>query len=268
MAESIVILGSYHPEQGAIHTECTEDGRSACSISAGLVEKPNEDCVGAAVSGDHRLLALADGHWGAEAAEMSVQGAVELLSEIDPALAVEPYPRLEELYGSLSTGLLELARVTPREFPPETTLIVCWIVRGEAGQRLFWASIGDSFLYLHDPASGLRLLNQPRSCWLGARFRLSAERPTAAVQEDRFMGAERVPAAQELGMQELQPGQSLLLCSDGLLEVEDPTSQFAEADLVKTLAGSGTAEACAARLVQGALDRKSRDNVAVVLYRA
>ena len=82
------------------------------------------------------------------------------------------------------------------------------------------------------------------------------------------MGSERIPAAQELGMHELVAGQTLLLCSDGLLEVEDPTTQFAEAELVKTLASTDPPQARAAQLVQGALDRGGRDNVAVVVYQA
>jgi protein phosphatase len=142
-----------------------------------------------------------------------------------------------------------------------TTIVAALVERGQ----LTFCSVGDSRLYLMSPGRFTQLTHD--DSWVatvlanepGVDEASLAHHPMRHVLTN-VIGA-RDDTEVEIGECPLRVNDTLLLCSDGLHgTLDDATIQL-------VLAGGGSAQDVAQRLVGAALERQASDNVTVVVVR-
>lgn len=225
----------------------------------GLVRDSNED----AYHCGEVVFAVADGLGGHAAGEVASGMAVEHLA------AFEPDP--DAGAAGLQEGLAETLRAANRAVhaaarDPEragmgTTVTAAALADG----RVVLAHVGDSRAYLLRGGT----LQQLTTDHTAAQYAVEAGYLTpeqAAARPERHMLSRAVGLEPEVTVdtpppRELQAGDWLLLCSDGLTE---PVEEPAIATILD--AHPDPADACGA-LVQAALDGGAPDNVTVLLVR-
>lgn len=124
---------------------------------------PNEDVVAAAYAGGLPVLAVADGHYGSEAAMLAVAGILDWAAR-------EPAPDTSS--GALASVVEELVVAMARELEQPTcgnsdsatTLVVGVVDEHE----LRWVSVGDSSLFVVTQGSGVRV-NPTEHHYLGTK---------------------------------------------------------------------------------------------------
>ena len=178
----------------------------------------NEDRMGYSYTRDAGLFALADGMGGHPDGEVAAQLALQTLAahfqrEAKPALA-DP---LRFLHDAVIAGHHQLLRhATERSLidTPRTTVVACVL----QDQAAYWAHCGDSRLYL---ARGGKLIARTRD---HSYVELQQTMPNALPQGMPLnrnvlftcLGSPAKPVIDTAGPLRLQPGDRMLLCSDGL----------------------------------------------------
>ncbi len=178
----------------------------------------NEDRMGYCYTRDAGLFALADGMGGHPEGEVASQMALQMLAarfqrEAKPQLA-DP---LRFLHDAIVAGHHQLLRyATERALmdTPRTTVVACVL----QGQAAYWAHCGDSRLYL---VRGDKLIARTRDhSYSELQDTLSQVVPMA----ERFnrnvlftcLGSPGRPVIDTSGPLVMQPGDRVMLCSDGL----------------------------------------------------
>jgi len=241
---------------------------SAGLTDTGCARENNEDAFLADAGGG--VFLVADGMGGLEAGEVVSSLAVK-------TVAKELLPPGERESASLAEGLksrmvtaFEEANDRIRRFAMDgpglestgTTLV--GLVR--CGESFVLGNVGDSRAYLIR-AGSIRLLTEDHS------LVMAQVRSGLMTREEAARSPERNIIYRALGMAArlevdtwiipAAPGDSFLLCSDGLSDV------LADRELLD-IANQGAADApqdVCARCIALALDRKARDNITVVLAR-
>ncbi len=234
----------------------------------GRVRGLNEDAVGA----DPRigLFVLADGLGGYNAGEVAATMAVssllarlgvELAGALDEGLAFDPGKVLADTLVEMNRGIFQAAANSAQYEGMATTVVVAWFLRG----RLWVAHAGDSRLY-RLRAGALHQLTRDHSFSqelidAGMVTAEQARQLPAKNLVTRALGAspELEP---EVWDHDVEPGDLVLLCSDGLTEMVEHD------DLVRLLVAGGADLAdAAAALVDLANEAGGRDNCSVILVR-
>jgi serine/threonine protein phosphatase PrpC len=263
-SQAITILGRDHDERGAIFLQSLDPLPVALGTSAGTTAKPNEDAVGVSALGKELVLAIGDGHWGREAAEIGVSKAMELLaSESQPVAENEIPARLFSLFEQINDRLYDLASSRPGAATPETTLIVCHIREAGSGKVLYWASFGDSYLFLLRKGM-LNQLNSLNPRWLGYLSKLSERAETRSLlmkyltDEARYVG---VANGLEKGMEKLEPGDIVFLCTDGLIGVDRDPNPAQLYGIRMLLMSDLPIQSKVEKAIASALARGEKDNI-------
>jgi protein phosphatase len=217
------------------------------------------------------LYAVADGVGGVSggslASSLAVQTTVEYLSETVGSYHAVPPGRehdfrdpLERAVQRAHDRLLGAFGTQAQRQGPATTLTLALLV----WPRVFLVHVGDSRAY-HFRAGTLRPLtrDQTMGAYLVAERALSAQQAEHAGLNDVLASAlgaaDMTPAVAVL---EIEPGDVLLLCTDGL------TKHLDEPEIAAVLAGGTDAKASCQALMERALADGGRDNVTVVVARA
>ncbi len=240
----------------------------ACFSSPGKVRPRNEDACSLPPPGANEdrwgaLLAVADGVGGLPGGEASSQQAAAYLQALYYAQSgpSDPAERLAECFeavnalNGMSGRRLNLAQ------PGLTTLVAAVAAEGQ----VWVANVGDSRAYLIQAAGRQRRqLTEDHSSQVQAEKASLLHHTSYARLTD---GSRAITRA--IGMGEYfqvdryryawQPGDCLVLCSDGLLELP-------EAEMID-LALGGPAEAAARALVERAVILDGGDNCTVALAR-
>jgi serine/threonine protein phosphatase PrpC len=178
----------------------------------------NEDRMGYCYTRDSGLFALADGMGGHPEGEVASQLALQTLSAI---FQREARPRLADplrfLHDAIVAGHHQLLRyATERALvdTPRTTIVACLL----QGHGAYWAHCGDSRLYL---VRGDKLLARTRDhSYSELQETLSQVVPIGERLNRNVLftclGSPGRPVVDTAGPVRLQPGDRLLLCSDGL----------------------------------------------------
>lgn len=264
----------------------TEDGAARFPIrSAGLSDvgrrrKSNEDSF--AISEDGALFVVADGMGGHAAGEVASRLAVESIerhiSGTDPRKeptlpasfrspggdeAVLPAPARRVL-NAIRLANQEIVRSVRKDSSMRgmgTTVVIAYV----HGSRAYIGSVGDSRAYLVRDRS-LRQLTSDHTLVneqvrAGALSSQEARHHPARNILTRAVGSQEDVEADLVEM-DLRPGDTVLLCSDGL------TTMAEDADILKTvLAHPDDPETACRALVDLANERGGDDNVTVVLAR-
>ena len=182
----------------------------------------NEDRMGYCYTRSAGLFALADGMGGHPEGEVASQLALQTLSALfqrdaKPTLK-DPLRFLQEAVLAGHHQLLRYATDRGLMDTPRTTVVACVL----QGQSAYWAHCGDSRLYL---LRGDKLLARTRDHSYtelhGALAQSGQPVPNDAQRFNRnvlftCLGSPGKPVVDTAGPTVLQPGDRLMLCSDGL----------------------------------------------------
>lgn len=247
----------------------------------GMAGKKNEDRY--AISAYHLseenatpalLAVLCDGIGGHRAGEVAAEIAVNQISEnLAASDGSLPLESLREGIQAASQGILTYSKSDMRFYGMGATCAVAWII----GRRLYTATVGDSRIYLVRGQNILQLstdhtwvqealesgLLQPEqvrnhpNAHVIRRF-LGSPTPPDVDTRMRLLGNESDTQAEANQGLPLMPGDSLLLCSDGLTDVVDAR------DIYGTL-HTLPIERAAQTLIDLACSRNAGDNITVVV---
>lgn len=241
-----------HPTEDAM-TTTTTPARSASALHIGLERTAQEDAVLVrALPGRRTLLAAADGFHDAD------DLAARMLSAFADTLVETPSA---DVLTALETAWTAAEALVPTQGAAGSTLTAAVL----DGDRLHIAHLGDTRVALVR-AGRLEHVTQDHTQVrsLLEAGRLSPEE-AAAHPDRRVLNralAAGAPSAPDLLVRQLEPGDLVLLASDGLHAVVDPSA------LAEALTGEEEPEALAQHLIDLALDAGGPDNVAVALARA
>lgn len=203
----------------------------------------NEDRMGYCYTRDAGLFALADGMGGHPQGEVASQMALQTLAA---RFQREAHPTLEEplhfLHEAIVAGHHQLLRyATERSLmdTPRTTLVACVL----QGDTAYWAHCGDSRLYL---VRGDKLVARTRD---HSYSELQDTLLHVVPMADRMnrnvlftcLGSPGRPVIDAAGPMRLQPGDRIMLCSDGLwgtlpdTEITDVLARMPISDAVPEL---------------------------------
>ncbi len=229
---------------------------------AGTEREINEDCCGALLEGaDRAVVVLADGVSGSEAGEvasrMAVDETLRAFREEWPSL-----PAAQRLYRAVqqaNIAVYDRAVAVPELRGMATTLTAAAV----EGAALTVVHVGDSRLYLVRGGAMVQVTKDHTLAAERRRFGLlragqargSADRSvlTRSVGRELIVIRDRITRA-------LEPGDLLLVCSDGLYNV------LGDAEMAGLVAGREAAAACRA-LVDAANGRGTPDNVTAAVVR-
>jgi serine/threonine protein phosphatase PrpC len=221
----------------------------------------NEDRMGYCYTRDSGLFALADGMGGHPEGEVASQLALQTLAAL---FQRDAKPQLKDplrfLHDAVIAGHHQLLRyATERALidTPRTTIVAC-VLQGNAA---YWAHCGDSRLYL---VRGDKLIARTRDhSYTELQEALSQVVPIG----ERFnrnvlftcLGSPGKPVVDTAGPMIMQPGDRVLLCSDGLW------GSVSDAEITQCLAQNAIHDAVP-ELVEQALRNAGAksDNVTVI----
>jgi PPM family protein phosphatase len=263
-----IVYGKQFETPNDIYCQTIPDSGIGFGISVGTIAKANEDCVGVSILGKEIILTIADGHWGKEASELAVTKAVEMLDRQNRfPKDNETRARLYALFEQINTNLFQMAMVNPGSPASETSLIVCYLRETPTGKYLFWSSFGDSYLFILNNGV-LKQLNSLNPFWLGMLSKLSENAETKAISlkylsgESRYVG---VSAGLETGIEKLDPGEVVFLCTDGLIGSDDGVPESIADNIKSILSTNSTSDAKAHELIKSALMRGEKDNISCIV---
>jgi serine/threonine protein phosphatase Stp1 len=230
--------------------------RSAARTHVGAVRKRNEDAV--LDRPEIGLWAVADGAGGHQRGDYASERIIAVLGEVVPpasaaSLIDDVKTRLRRVNHELLAKAVEIG---PGALICSTVMVV---MIADARFCCLWA--GDSRCYLLR-AGGLRQVSHDHSYVQDLVDRgeigpeVAADHPLANIVTN-LLGAEDGPTLEERWDQ-LVPGDTLLLCSDGLCRA------LADSDIAAILRDHPV-EAAADRLIESAVSRSAKDNVSVVV---
>lgn len=230
----------------------------------GAVRQQNQDFYYIEQTTPEVALALVcDGMGGARAGNVASRLAVETFSATAHEQSVEQWTSDPEALLHFAAEQANQAVFYRSGMDPDCrgmgTTMVAALVIGEMGYLL---NIGDSRAYLVRE-DGISRVTRDHSVVedLVARGDITPEQARQHPQKNlitRAMGAEEQLRA-DLFRQPLNPGDTLLLCSDGLINV------VTDQEVLYEVIHGGAAEDCCRRLLEIALSRGAPDNVTIVL---
>ncbi len=228
----------------------------------GLVRDKNED--NSCICDDIPLLAVADGMGGHRAGEIASKLALEALASYlrqNPGvLRDNPAEALKEAFAYANSMVYHYAREEGDKFRGMGTTVTALLPRGD---MVLIAHIGDSRAYLIR-AGQIRQLTTDHSL-VGELVRnggLTEEEAENHPQRNILTRAIGTSAAveAEVDMEPVEPGDLVVLCTDGL-------SNFVGPDEIRQAAGGPEPLAEKAQhLIARALARGGDDNITVILF--
>ncbi len=246
---------------------------SAAATDRGRVRRRNEDTVLARP--DRRLFAVADGMGGLAAGNVASALAIATL---DAEFPRPPSPRigapavgsrLKTGFGLANEAILSRAQLRRSEAGMGTTLTALVTLRSSPACVI--AHVGDSraYRYRPEPADGGNAFVQLTQdhTWVQQQVIAGALTPDEARVHpwssilSRVLGMEQ-PGTADIVVAPTEPGDTFLLCSDGL------TGMIADDEIADIIRHSTDLTDAAARLIGAANTNGGRDNISVVLLRA
>jgi len=233
----------------------------------GRVRPINEDSAGVVIPEDAGvldrkgiLMVVADGMGGHEGGELASRMTVDRVCRSYYAADSDPQTALTGALNEANREVLHYAQLNPQLAGMGTTCTAMAVVNGGA----WLAHVGDTRLYLVRNSSAYRM-TQDHSATMDLVKRGLLTLSEADHHEERNVilravgTREHVEAATWKDPFPLQPGDRLLICSDGFYE----TIPDEEIGRICSTSG-GSVQACEA-LVNLALDRDGSDNITVAV---
>lgn len=222
----------------------------AALSDAGKVRTLNEDSV--IVVPEQGLMIVSDGMGGHSAGDEASRITVKQLTKvIDDIVGTIPpddcnswISALRKAIRQVNEAIWRQAAVQPGMLGMGATVVMALVL----GERAFVGHVGDSRAYLYR-GDRLKRLTMDHTVY-GILFR--------SGELTRYLGM-RIPPEPDVSVEPLEPGDRLMLCSDGLTdEIRDKAIARIFGDRLSV------AETCKA-LVEAANRAKGRDNITVVI---
>lgn len=225
----------------------------------GCVREVNQDAYRLLLSEESGVFLVCDGMGGAKAGEVASALAAEaFMKAVYPLSEHFSESAIREIFSSVNQLVFEEANANPEHEGMGTTMVCALCCKGQT----LIANVGDSRAYLLDQ-NGMRQVTEDHSLVTelvkrGELTEYQANRHPSRNVITRAVGAE--PAVQcDVFSEKPEPGQYLLLCSDGLFrEVTDP-------EIYYEVYQSGQPETACERLLTMAKNRGGRDNITILL---
>lgn len=204
------------------------------------------------------LMIVADGMGGHNAGDLASRYTVEsMLEYIEKAVEKRPIPLLSCAIHHANELVIEKAR-SDKSLEGMGTTVVAATVQDE---YLYVANVGDSRLYLIDHE--IEQITRDHSLVeemvrLGELARKDARSHPDRNVITRAIGV-RTPVRIDFFDVKLEPGDKVLLCSDGL------TNMLEDEDILQIVKRCGSPKEAAQRLVNEANKNGGKDNISVVL---
>ena len=227
--------------------------RYSAISDVGRVRKNNQD---SGYAGKH-LLVVADGMGGAPAGDVASAAAVQTLRRLDDATPQDVLEALASAIQRANERISELVEDDPRIDGMGTTLTAALF----DGNHLGLAHIGDSRAYLlRDGELSQLTADHTFVQTLIDEGTLSAEEARSHPHRSLMLRVldGKGDSDPDLTVYEMQPGDRLLLCSDGL-------PGFVDDESIAKVMADGTPDSVAVELVQVALAAGSSDNITCVV---
>jgi len=237
-----------------------------CAITdVGRGKSHNEDLVH--LSGDGRLMAVADGMGGHASGQAASALAILVVSEcLQPLLASSEFPDTGSLESEMRRAMDEAqCRVLAegRDQAAGEAMGCTMIVACTRGNTLYTCHVGDVRAYLWKGGE-LCALTRDHSvvAELVAAGELTPDQARSHPAKNEVLQAVGMPDGFEPSMNEaaLDPGDRVLLCSDGLWE------SLSDHEISAIVGGEGSMRQIATQLVDRANDGGGRDNISVLMY--
>jgi serine/threonine protein phosphatase PrpC len=170
----VVLWGADHPQRGSVELAGI-DQETAIALSAGLYPKPyasfdpNEDVVFTAVGQRWRLLAVADGHYGCDAAAGAVRGLQMVVDRLDGAVDL-PSAGVRLLADAAITGVRHAIRRADTRRRESRTALTIVLIGPQAMHICQWGDTaalrvrGDKAKLLAPPGHFLSPAGEPPKC--------------------------------------------------------------------------------------------------------
>lgn len=233
--------------------------KAVSRTNTGLVRNSNEDAV---LTDMPDLFAIADGMGGYAAGEIASVETIKVLQEEKKnfaSLTGDALCRaLQEAASKANGHLLSLVSKTPDYEGMGTTLVAVYLAEDGMAYAL---NIGDSRLYLWRGGE-LRQITQDHSyvAQLVSKGDITTEEARRHPQRNvilRAVGADEVLESDVFSFK-IEPGDRLLLCSDGL-------SDMASDEEIAAVLAERNVDKAADELLELALNNGGRDNISVIL---
>lgn len=180
----------------------------------------NQDRIGYSYSREALLMVVADGMGGHLRGEVASHITVQFLTEAfrreaDDKLA-DPFMFLLKNIGGAHQAIVDYAEARGLLETPRTTCVACVVQDSTA----YWAHVGDSRLYhVREGRICARTKDHSRVQWLVDQGRIREEAIAAHPERNKIfncLGAMTPPQVELSRKTVLQPGDILLLCTDGV----------------------------------------------------
>jgi serine/threonine protein phosphatase PrpC len=238
------------------------------ATDVGTVRDLDEDCVHCLVPADEAvrrskgsLFLVADGMGGHQAGEVASRWAVEQVAyEYYADTGNDPGNSLVRVLKLSNQTLYDQAQADPAKSGMGTTMVAALVV----GRRVYVVNVGDSRAYFINK-QGISQITEDHS-WVGEQVRAGlmtheqAERHPQRNLITRALGSK--PAVDvDLFTGEIQEGDILLLCSDGL-------SGSVSDRQMAAIAYAESPPQAVARLIALAKEQKAEDNISALIVKA
>jgi serine/threonine protein phosphatase PrpC len=205
------------------------------------------------------FLAVADGMGGVPGGELASEIAIRTLdSGFQPAIALDPVTSLRTLFQEANAEIRRLAESNPAIEGMGSTLVAALVAKN----ALWVANVGDSRAYLIRNGT-IRQLTEDHS-WVAEQVKAGQMSRTEAAGSPRrnvitrSLGTAQAVDVDLFRFEEMEPGDILLLCSDGLYNM-------VLAEDIPAIAVAYPPQEAADRLVELANKKGGTDNIAVVM---
>ena len=214
----------------------------AARSDRGLVREQNEDRWLVRTRAGTTLMAVADGVGGEDGGEIASTAAIEALGTTFSSPSYRESSRSSLSTAVQAANAAVLAAAKAAQLPNAATTLVAAAIRGS---HVVIANLGDSRAYVVRGTEARQITTDHSGATSSSITRFAGDR--RGVQPDVFV-------------ETLQPGDRLVLCSDGL------TRHVTDAEI--SVAVADPAAKAADALVALARSRGGQDNITVVVYRA
>jgi serine/threonine protein phosphatase PrpC len=234
----------------------------AALTDVGRRRQENEDALEVLQLSDGALCTVADGMGGHQAGEVASHLAIEAIRQAFPA-DVRPAEASEILAGAIQSAnrtVFKEAEADPAKRGMGTTVVSVLLAPGSAQL----ANVGDSPAFLVR-GEQVERLTQDHS-WVAEEIARGAITEVEAVSHPyrhiltRCLGMAEQVDVQVYQPRDLEPGDVIILCSDGLSEHVQPTE-------LPGLVSGQSAQSAAQALIDLANARGGSDNITVVVAR-
>ncbi len=221
------IRWSGHTDRGRVRA-LNEDSFLALQFDAREVRRLGK--IGESVTGDqHFVFAVSDGMGGALAGEYASRVTMDKILQLLPQSFRQDVTGIEagfidvlqELFGEIDIALKHMGRFYPEDCKGMgATLTLCWLT----AEWLYFAHIGDSRLYYLERATAtLRQVSHDDTHigWLRRNGKITEREARIHPRRtalQKALGSDYQFVTPQVGTIYLQPGDTFLLCSDGLTE--------------------------------------------------